>query len=298
MYWVAKIAPPVHLLRRVAITRLTPLRYYAAPLESVAQFKTGEPTMSFPSPFDQASFSLEDLLSSAPPVELPPLLEGPVQVNEPAGVSPTPTNHSDQAQLTLGTTPANQKKKKRVRREVRELKNLREQARELEVRLEQLKIRVPASGGLSSGRTCNTDVTAPSVWEKIAQRQLKERLHVEHIQDEPKAECTAHAKLVLDLVKRLKLCGKDARVCAMVRQKPARLWDLFSTDTDTAGIFAEQLTQVSKAYLKMQQQCLPRAKRCNPRRISLKEWRSEDQIPTSMQGLYSRCAAAPHHGPI
>ncbi|KAJ8524774.1 hypothetical protein ON010_g16342 [Phytophthora cinnamomi] len=192
--------------------------------------------MRFPSLVEPPSKFLEDLLASAPPGEL-------ISSIRRAG-QPEPAH---------GSQPANQKKK-RVRREVRELKYLREQAHILELRLAQLKKRAPAHSGLSPALPTSHDASAQSIWEGIAERQLEERLCVEKAQRELSAACAGTAKLVLDLTKQLKSWAKDMRLSALMRQKPALLWDFGSADA--AGVFADQLTQVSKTYFKMQQQCL------------------------------------------
>ncbi|KAJ8517773.1 hypothetical protein ON010_g18284 [Phytophthora cinnamomi] len=187
-------------------------------------------------PASQSSQYLEDLLASAPPGELTSSMR-----------------RAGQPELAHEPKPA-MLKKKRVRREVRELKYLREQTHILELRLAQLKKRAPARSGLSPALPTSHGASAQSIWEGIVERQLEERLSVEKAQRELSATYSVTAKLVLDLAKELKSCAKDMRLSALVRQKPAQLWDFRSADS--AGVFADQLTQISKAYFKMQQQCL------------------------------------------
>ncbi|GMF28401.1 unnamed protein product [Phytophthora lilii] len=94
---------------------------------------------------------------------------------------------------------------------------------------------------------------APSVWEKIAERQLKERLRGEQTQKELRAACATQAKLALELKKKLKLCMREKRLSSLTRPNHLRIWDLITDDS--AGIYAEQLTQVAKTYLEIQHQC-------------------------------------------
>ncbi|KAI9990546.1 hypothetical protein PInf_018100 [Phytophthora infestans] len=143
-------------------------------------------------------------------------------------------------------------KKKRVRRETREINYLREQTRILELRLERLQKRVPTNRNSSSILCANHKSARPSVWESIAERQLKERFKGELVQKDLRAACSVQAKLLQELKKQLRLCADDKKLSALMS---ARLWDLLKDEN--SDIYAEQLTQVAKMYLQMQQQVAP-----------------------------------------
>ncbi|KAF4142162.1 hypothetical protein GN958_ATG08660 [Phytophthora infestans] len=151
----------------------------------------------------------------------------------------------------LGPAPP-KPKKKRVRRETREINYLREQTRILELRLEQLQKRVPTNRNSSSILCANHKSARPSVWESIAERQLKERFKGELVQRDLRAACSVQAKLLQELKKQLRLCADDKKLSALMS---ARLWDLLKDEN--SDIYAEQLTQVAKMYLQMQQQVAP-----------------------------------------
>ncbi|ETP39777.1 hypothetical protein F442_12790 [Phytophthora nicotianae P10297] len=196
---------------------------------------------------------LDALIQATPSLSGGVELHNSLQVNSDAS-SPPPQTLSSQPKPMLGPAPPKQKKK-RVRRETREIKYLREQARKLELRLEQIQKRVPANRDSNSIVCANYKTARLSVWESIAERQLKERLHGELMQKELRAACSVQAKLVQELKKQLRLCAEDKKLSALMKRKSARLWDLLSDES--SDIYAEQLTQVAKMCLQMQQQTAP-----------------------------------------
>ncbi|KAK1940550.1 hypothetical protein P3T76_008001 [Phytophthora citrophthora] len=138
--------------------------------------------------------------------------------------------------------------KKRVRREAREIKCLRDQTRELELRLEQLKKRQSSGCDLSPVDRPNV---IDATWRKKAEQQLKKRLESEQLQEDLEGISSVQKTLVVALKKHLKACSSDKKLPFLLKPKVAKFWNLFSGDD--SGIYAEQLTQVAKMYLKMQQ---------------------------------------------
>ncbi|KAG1709500.1 hypothetical protein DVH05_020151 [Phytophthora capsici] len=158
--------------------------------------------------------------------------------------SPPPTEKDQVTELALMPV---QPKKKRVRRETRELKYLREQTRELELRLEHLKKRKPSDCDfVSVDRRKLVDET----WRNKAEQQLKKRLESEQLQEELQGIRSVQKTLVVALKKHLKSCSSDKKLHSLLKPKASKFWNLLSGDD--SGIYAEQLTQVAKMYLKMQ----------------------------------------------
>ncbi|ETK81946.1 hypothetical protein F441_12847 [Phytophthora nicotianae CJ01A1] len=162
----------------------------------------------------------------------------------------------------LYTTPA--PKKKRVRRQQVELKNLRELAGKLEHRLEQLKKRRLAStqtanglinGNFSCGSSHSAKCGPVSVWEDIADRQFKERARVEKQNEQLKAILRTQTSTAQALqIKAQKALGDKELIGLTMMQlqdEGPRYWDLGSADEE--GIYADLLTLVVKTHLKLQQ---------------------------------------------
>ncbi|KAG7395770.1 hypothetical protein PHYBOEH_003205 [Phytophthora boehmeriae] len=204
--------------------------------------------------FDSASLALDELLSTMPAFDIDLSISDPYADNTNA----TATSLSPPRQVLSSSDPPHappppMPKKKRVRREVRELRHLRDQTRKLELRLEQLKKRVPAD--YQQGVPRGVMSSAPSLWSNIAERQLWERMRTEEVQRTLRAACSEQAKFAAELKKLLKACTPTKNITALTELKPAAL-----SDEDCAGIYAEQLTLIAKVFAQLQQSQLVRPK--------------------------------------
>ncbi|KAJ8558950.1 hypothetical protein ON010_g8499 [Phytophthora cinnamomi] len=152
----------------------------------------------------EASGSSESANCDAFPESCRPSLEDMLDSAPPGELIPS-MRRAGQPELAPGPKPANQKKRR-------------------------VKMRAPAHSGQTPALPTSHDASAQSIWEGIAERQLEERLSVEKAQRELSAACAGTVKLVRDLTKQLKSCAKDMRLSALMRQKPAQLWDFRSAD--------------------------------------------------------------------
>ncbi|RLN94660.1 hypothetical protein BBJ28_00004074 [Nothophytophthora sp. Chile5] len=112
-----------------------------------------------------------------------PSKAAPPRVNPDAGKPPKRSNRKEQKKKQVApvpppVVPTKPAAKKRVRREVVELKYLREKVKELEEQLGQLQPGFAPSAG-DAGESVSLGGIMPSVWISMAGRQLKDRTRAE-----------------------------------------------------------------------------------------------------------------------
>ncbi|KAL3660784.1 hypothetical protein V7S43_014186 [Phytophthora oleae] len=157
--------------------------------------------------------------------------------------------------------------KKRVRRIQIELPFLRQQVRDLELKLKRLKLHSAQAVDTvnvepkSLEPVLNTnlvengsDPNQNSVWNNIAERQLKERLRAKQQQTQLKQTHVDLLDMSVELQKLLKKCDENQQEIAERLQfkQQQRYWDFKMGSADE--IYADQLTLVTRMRLQMQSQ--------------------------------------------
>ncbi|KAG3111572.1 hypothetical protein PI124_g9326 [Phytophthora idaei] len=173
--------------------------------------------------------------------------------------SSSPSTVSNARKAYAATVP----KKKRVRRQQVELKDLRELAEKLEHRLEQLKKHRlssaqtpnrPINGNFSSSNSHSVIFGPASVWESIADRQFKERARAENKNEQLKAILRTQTSTAQTLQAKAQRALGDKELIGLtmmqLQDEGPRYWDLGSNDE---GIFADLLELVVRTRLKLQQ---------------------------------------------
>ncbi|KAG1697936.1 hypothetical protein DVH05_015420 [Phytophthora capsici] len=162
----------------------------------------------------------------------------------------------DGVQQLRGSNPPRSCGKKRVRRIQIELPFLRQQVRDLELKLKRLKLHNAQTVDIVKveSRTLQTTNGSDSVWNGFAERQLKERLRVE--QQHKRLQQT-HQELLgvsMELQKLLKKCDENQQEVAERLQikQPQQYWD-FEADP-AEEIYADQLVILTRLRLQMQMQ--------------------------------------------
>ncbi|KAG6966178.1 hypothetical protein JG687_00005000 [Phytophthora cactorum] len=173
--------------------------------------------------------------------------------------SSSPSTVSNARKAYAATFP----KKKRVRRQQVELKDLRELAEKLEHRLEQLKKHRlssaqtpnrPINGNFSSSNSHSVIFGPASVWESIADRQFKERARAEKKNEQLKAILRTQTSTAQTLQAKAQRALGDKELIGLtmmqLQDEGPRYWDLGSNDE---RIFADLLELVVRTRLKLQQ---------------------------------------------
>ncbi|ETP39765.1 hypothetical protein F442_12797 [Phytophthora nicotianae P10297] len=148
-------------------------------------------------------------------------------------------------------------RKKRVRRIQAELPLYRQQVHDLELQLTRYKLKSTKTAQLKSedGR-CNTQNGGGSLWNEVAERQLKERLRAERQQAELKESYNEFIQCSTELRKLLTRAEESKRElmqCVQISERH-KFWDL---SIDSAEIFSDQLVQITRLYLEAQQRQSP-----------------------------------------
>ncbi|KAL3670607.1 hypothetical protein V7S43_003799 [Phytophthora oleae] len=152
--------------------------------------------------------------------------------------------------VVAGSTRAKWSGKKRVRRIQLELTLFRSQVEELELKRKRLKLQ-QASG---NSPALLDDIGTTSVWNAIAERQLRERLRAEKHTTELQASYKGLVDFSTDIQKLLRRSEDSKKELAeRVKQEPRFRFQKLTTEADDE-IFSEQLTIVSRLYLGLQQQ--------------------------------------------
>ncbi|KAG2521128.1 hypothetical protein JM16_006415 [Phytophthora kernoviae] len=134
--------------------------------------------------------------------------------------------------------------KKRIRREIVELKFLREKVKELEEELRGLQVGFSPIAG-AAGEPTELDGLLPSVWTSMAGRQLKDRVRAERENLELRSMLQDQLKIAQGLEDTLKQLPPNQ--CLGDQNAPILPPDLFGpSSADTLG---ESLAQLEQAYL-------------------------------------------------
>ncbi|KAH7459590.1 uncharacterized protein KRP23_15149 [Phytophthora ramorum] len=145
---------------------------------------------------------------------------------------------------------------KRVRRVHRELPLYRQQVDELQLKVKRLKLQKTSPNVQHNWtdqiRTTSSS-TCSSVWNDIAEGQLKERLRAEQQNEELKMSYSQLIEFSDGLQKFFQRCENSKQeLCEKIKNKPqSQYWDLITKADDE--IFSEQLTMVVRMYLELQQ---------------------------------------------
>ncbi|KAG7395773.1 hypothetical protein PHYBOEH_003208 [Phytophthora boehmeriae] len=133
--------------------------------------------------------------------------------------------------------------KKRIRREIVELKFLRGKVKELEEELRGLQVGFsPTAGG-----STQPDGLMPSVWTSMAGRQLKDRMRAERENMELRGMLQDQLKIAQGLEDTLKQLPPNQTQCIGDQNTPILPPDLFGpSSSDT---LAESLAQLEQSYL-------------------------------------------------
>ncbi|KAG6613774.1 M96 mating-specific protein family [Phytophthora cinnamomi] len=203
---------------------------------------------------------LENVLSSPDDISRPPLPVDEPMVSmdmqpevEPLAKAKTPrrSRKSSRSTPTKAQTPtatqpvdAPPVKKKRIRREIVELKFLRGKAKELEEQLRELQLGFSTSPR-AEGEPVPLDGLMPSVWTSMAGRQLKDRMRAERENQELRSMLQDQLKIAQGLEDTLKQLPPSQNVgnqCATIL--PPELFGPSSSET-----LAESLGHLERSYL-------------------------------------------------
>ncbi|KAG7377019.1 hypothetical protein PHYPSEUDO_012326 [Phytophthora pseudosyringae] len=135
-------------------------------------------------------------------------------------------------------------KKKRIRREIVELKFLRGKAKELEEELHKLQLGFSTSPR-AEGESVSLDGLMPSVWTSMAGRQLKDRMRAERENQELRSMLQDQLKIAQGLEDTLKQLPPSQGGC----NQPASILppDLFGPSSSET--LAESLAHLERSYL-------------------------------------------------
>ncbi|KAG6613754.1 uncharacterized protein IUM83_18538 [Phytophthora cinnamomi] len=166
----------------------------------------------------------------------------------------------DALAASLHATRTDNNKKKRVRRIQKELPLWRQQVAELELQLARCKLKRRHENGDSKEmgphkkghKICDDSL---SVWNNIAERQLRERLRVEQQQLKLEKSCSEAARVSLELHKLMHKFEESKQAIVercRFNTRQQHFWDL-SVISDHE-IFSDQLSTVARLHLESQQQ--------------------------------------------
>ncbi|KAL4150976.1 hypothetical protein PRNP1_010362 [Phytophthora ramorum] len=150
--------------------------------------------------------------------------------------------------------------KKRVRRIQVELPFFRHQVRDLELKVKRLKLQSSSSAGvISSAQNLDRGVLKTdqkSLWNGIAERQLKERVCVEQQRQQLKEAHVELRNMSVEMFKLLQKCDsrQQEQVERVETKQQQRYWDLTTDPADE--VYADQLAIVARLRLETQRQSL------------------------------------------